>query len=97
MAQMRWVARKIMVPFFLRKALEEKEIEEGIIRANTLDWIIVRPDDPDDGLWTGVYRCMIEPHAKVGQSRTTRADVADFILQNLMDERFVHRAVALTF
>ncbi len=32
LAQMGWVARQVFVPLFLRKALDEKEIEEGIIR-----------------------------------------------------------------
>lgn len=95
--QMGWVARQIVVPLFLRKALDEKEIEEGIIRASDLDWIIVRPGGLDDGPRTGVYRCITDPHEQVGQPRIARADVADFMLQNLADQRFVRRAVGLTY
>ncbi len=95
--QMGWVARQIVVPLFLRKALDEKEIEEGIIRASDLDWIIARPGGLEDGPRTGVYRCITDPHEKVGQPRIARADVADFMLQNLADERFVRRAVGLTY
>ena len=97
LAQMGWVARQIVVPLFLRKALDEKEIEEGIIRASDLDWIIARPGGLEDGPRTGVYRCITDPHEKVGQPRIARADVADFMLQNLADERFVRRAVGLTY
>jgi len=97
LAQMGWVSRKIVVPFFLRKALDEKEIEEGIIRASDLDWIIVRPGGLEDGARTGVYRCITDPLTKVGQPRIARADVADFILQNLTDVRFLHQAVGLTY
>ena len=96
LAQMGWVARQIVVPLFLRKALDEKEIEEGIIRASDLDWIIARPGGLEDGPRTGVYRCITDPPEKVGQPRIARADVADFMLQNLVDERFVRRAVGLT-
>ena len=96
-AQMGWVARQIVVPLFLRKALDEKEIEEGIIHASDLDWIIARPGGLEDGPRTGVYRCITDPGAKVGQPRIARADVADFMLQNLADERFVRRAVGLTY
>lgn len=96
-AQMGWVARQIVVPLFLRKALDEKEIEEGIIRASDLDWIIARPGGLEDGPRTGVYRCITDPHEKVGQPRIARADVADFMLQNLADERFVRQAVGLTY
>jgi putative NADH-flavin reductase len=97
LAQMGWVARQIVVPLFLRKALDEKEIEEGIIRASDLDWIIARPGGLEDGPRTGVYRCITDPREKVGQPRIARADVADFMLQNLADERFVRRAVGLTY
>jgi putative NADH-flavin reductase len=97
LAQMGWVARGIVVPLFLRKALDEKEIEEGIIRASDLDWIIARPGGLEDEPRTGVYRCITDPHEKVGQPRIARADVADFMLQNLVDERFVRRAVGLTY
>ena len=96
-AQMGWVARQIVVPLFLRKALDEKEIEEGIIRASDLDWIIARPGGLEDGPRTGVYRCITDPREKVGQPRIARADVADFMLQSLADERFVRRAVGLTY
>ena len=96
-AQMGWVARQIVVPLFLRKALDEKEIEEGIIRASGLDWIIARPGGLEDGPRTGVYRCITDPREKVGQPRIARADVADFMLQNLADKRFVRRAVGLTY
>ncbi len=97
LAQMGWVARGIVVPLFLRKALDEKEIEEQIIRASDLDWIIARPGGLEDGPRTGVYRCITDPHEKIGQPRIARADVADFMLQNLADERFVRRAVGLTY
>jgi len=97
LAQMGWVARGIVVPLFLRKALDEKEIEEQIIRASDLDWIIARPGGLENGTRTGVYRCITDPHEKIGQPRIARADVADFMLQNLVDERFVRRAVGLTY
>ncbi len=97
LAQMGWVARQIVVPLFLRKALDEKEIEEGIIRASDLDWIIARPGGLEDGPRTGVYRCITDPREKVGQPRIARADVADFMLQNLADARFVRRVVGLTY
>ncbi len=96
-AQMGWVASRIVVPLFLRKALDEKEIEEQIIRASDLDWIIARPGGLEDGPRTGVYRCITDSHEKVGQPRIARADVADFMLQNLADARFVRQAVGLTY
>ncbi len=63
--QMGWVARQIVVPLFLRKALDEKEIEEGIIRASDLDWIIARPGGLEDGPRTGIYRCITDPRRRL--------------------------------
>lgn len=97
LAQMGWVARAVFVPLFLRKALDEKEIEEEIIRGSDLDWIIVRPGGLVDGPRTGVYRCIIDPQVKISQPRIARADVADFMLKNLTDDRYLRRAVGLTY
>lgn len=97
LAQMGWVARQVFVPLFLRKALDEKEIEEEIIRASDLDWIIARPGGLEDGPRTGVYRCITDAREKVSRPRIARADVADFMLQNLVETRFARRAVGLTY
>jgi putative NADH-flavin reductase len=97
LAQMGWTARQVFVPLFLRKALAEKEIEEQIIRASDLDWIIARPGGLEDGPRTGVYRCITDVREKVGRPHIARADVADFMLKNLIDERFVRQAVGLTY
>ncbi len=97
LAQMGWVARQVIVPLMLRKALDEKAIEEQIIAASDLDWIIARPGGLEDGPRTGVYRCITDPREKVGRPRISRADVADFMLQNLTDDRFVRQAVGLTY
>jgi len=97
LAQMGWVARQVFVPLFLRKALDEKEIEEEIIRGSDRDWIIVRPGGLVDGPRTGVYRCITDQREKINQPRIARADVADFMLRNLTDEQFLRRAVGLTY
>ena len=64
---------QVFVPLFLRKALGEKEIEEQIIRASDLDWIIARPGGLEDGPRTGVYRCITDAREKVGRPRVSRA------------------------
>ena len=95
--QMGWVSRRIIVPLILRKALDEKEIEERIIQESDLDWIIARPGGLEDGPWTGVYRCITDQREKIDRPRIARADVADFMLKNLTDDRFVRRSVGLTY
>lgn len=94
--QMSWLAQTIIVKGFLRKAIEEKEIQEQIIMADDSDWIIARPGGLTDGPLTGKYR-ITGPGDKVGQPTISRADVADFMLKNLVDARYVRKAVGLTY
>lgn len=96
-AQMGWLARQVIVPVILRKALDEKEIEEKIIRESALDWIIARPGGLEDGPRTGVYRCVSNTREKVGRPHISRADVADFMLKHLTGSEFVREAVGLTY
>jgi putative NADH-flavin reductase len=95
-AQMGWIARTLIVNLFLKKAIAEKEIQERYIRESSGDWIIARPGGLTDGPLTGTYR-VTGPGDKVGRPAISRADVADFLLKNLTDTRYVHRAVGLTY
>jgi putative NADH-flavin reductase len=95
-AQMGWIARTLIVNLFLKKAIAEKEIQERYIRESSGDWIIARPGGLTDGPLTGTYR-VTGPGDKVGRPAISRADVADFLLKNLTDTRYVRRAVGLTY
>ena len=94
--QMNWFAQTVIVKGFLRKAIEEKELQEKIIMADDSDWIIVRPGGLTDGPLAGKYR-VTGPGDKVGRPTISRADVADFMLRNLTDTRYVRKAVGLTY
>jgi putative NADH-flavin reductase len=93
---------KNQVPFFfkivaatvLRRAMQEKETQEAIVRASGLDWIIVRPGGLNDGPRTGTYRSGLDRTIVAGM--VARADVADFVLKQLTDERYVHQTPAVT-
>jgi putative NADH-flavin reductase len=98
MGQMGWFARKIIVPMLLKRAIEEKEIQERVIRESGTDWLIARPGSLTDGPLTGVYRCIPEAEkVQVGRPEISRADVADFLLKNLAGNRYVCQAIGLTY
>lgn len=97
MAQMGWVARYVFVPLFLKAALAEKEIQEKVICDSSGDWIIARPGSLTDGPRTGVYRTITGSSERVARPSISRADVADFLLQNLTGDRYLRRAVALSY
>lgn len=94
---MGWLAQTVIVKGFLRQSIEEKEVQEKLIRELGEDWIIARPGGLTDGPLTGSYRCVIGPKEKVGRPAISRADVADFLLKNLTDTRYVRQAVGLTY
>jgi putative NADH-flavin reductase len=94
--QMGWLSQTLIVKGFLRQAILEKNAQERIIMASGGDWIIARPGGLTDGPLTGAYR-VTGPGDKVGRPAISRADVADFMLKNLTDDRFVRKAVGLTY
>ena len=93
---------KDQVPFFfkalmkrvLKKAMQDKERQEQIVRASSLDWTIVRPGGLTDGPQTGAYKSGTDPKITAGQ--VSRADVADFVLKQLIDATYLHKTPAIT-
>jgi len=80
--------KRIMFGMLLREAFEDHVIQEDHVKQSRLDWTIVR---------TGAYR-----HGFPGDDRTTtpkisRADVADFMLRQLKDNRYRHLTPGLAY
>jgi putative NADH-flavin reductase len=94
--QMGWLSQTLIVKGLLRQAIQEKNAQEQIILASAGDWIIARPGGLTDGPLTGTYR-VTGPGDQVGRPSISRADVADFLLKNLTDDRYVRKAVGLTY
>jgi putative NADH-flavin reductase len=80
-----WTAKKTALKYpFIDQAAQER-----LIAASDVDYTIVRAPRLMDGPFTGKYRVL--PDAlPPGALRINRADVADFMLQQLTDPRF-HR------
>jgi putative NADH-flavin reductase len=79
---------------FLRHPMADQRAQERLLAASDLDYTIVRPPRLTDDPATGTYRVL--PDAVPSSSRRiSRADVADFMLQQLIDPRFHRRGVYL--
>ncbi len=87
-------AFKMLMKTVLRKAMEDKERQETLVKASGLDWIIVRPGGLTDGPATGQYRAGLDPKISAGQ--IARADVAAFVLQQLTDDTYLRQTPAIT-
>lgn len=87
----------IMFGLLLRPAYADHGRQEALVRQSDLDWTIVRPGAFSDGELTGRYR-----HGFPGDDRSTRlsisrADVAHFMLEQLMDKTYLCRAAGLSY
>jgi hypothetical protein len=87
---------KVLVPPLLRDEYAEKQAQEKLLRESDLEWIIVRPMILTNGPWTNDYRVGLD--LKPGRRPyISRADVADFLMKQLTDDTFVHRAPAIGY
>jgi putative NADH-flavin reductase len=91
------VTKYIVVPFFLRHAFADHEKQEEIIRKSSLDWIIVRPPHLNDGPRTGTYKHGFSPTNRGIEGKSSRADVADFMLKQLTDDTYFHKTPGISY
>lgn len=86
-----WLARLVMKLFV---NLDDKERQEELIRASELDWIIVRPSLLTNDPHTGAYRA--GPDVTHGiATNIARSDLAEFMLNQLTDDTYVHQMPAI--
>jgi putative NADH-flavin reductase len=91
--QMPFIFRAFM-QMTLKSVMAAKEEQERLIRESGLDWTIVRPGGLTDGPRTGTYAAGIEKSIKARQ--VSRADVAEFVLRQLTDARFIRQTPAIS-
>jgi putative NADH-flavin reductase len=86
--------RWMIFPLLLRDELADKADQERLIRASDLEWTIVRPARLTDGPSTGRYRAAPQLTFSA-RARVTRADVADLIVRELDEPRFIGKTVEI--
>jgi putative NADH-flavin reductase len=84
-----------MATLVMRNEVTDHEAKEAIIRKSKLDWTIVRPVVLTKGPHTGVYRHGVDIRARSLIPTISRADVAEFMLNQLGDRIYARRAVAI--
>ncbi|TGE19949.1 NAD(P)-dependent oxidoreductase [Hymenobacter elongatus] len=88
---------KIIAPLFLKHIMADKERQEALIQHSALDWTIVRPAGLTNGKATGGYKVALSFANASIKGRISRADVAQFMLQQLTTDAFVGRAVGISY
>jgi biliverdin reductase / flavin reductase len=85
---------KIMRPLLFKEMYGDMSRMEREVRSSGLDWVIVRPSTLTDDPASGRYILGIDRIPKGW--RIPREDVADFTLDQLDDDRYLKRAIAIT-
>jgi putative NADH-flavin reductase len=85
------------LPVILKSAFEDKEIQERYIKESNLDWTIVRPAYLDDGPLTGNYQVWTGRKPAGVANRISRADVAHFMLKQLVTDTYVKKTPGLSY
>jgi putative NADH-flavin reductase len=86
-----------LTPFILPFYFHDKRRQEAIIRRSNLDWTIVRPGILTNGPRRGVYRHGSDVGHWLWSARISRADVADFMLNQLDSTSYLRAAPGLAW
>jgi uncharacterized protein YbjT (DUF2867 family) len=95
--QMPWFFKHVIMPLILKKIFADKEIQERYIRESGLDWIIARPSRLTNGPQTGVYQEWVGAAPNGLRNKISRNDSVDFMLKSLTAEKYLRKAVGLSY
>jgi len=84
----------ILFPLILKRVYDDKDVQEQMIKASGLEWTIARPGLLTSGPATGQARALVDPKDWRAGS-ISRADVADFLVREAFERRFVSKTPLL--
>lgn len=96
-ANLGFFTRYVVVGVFLRYAFADHERQEAVVRDSSVDWTIVRPPHLKDGPRTGEYRHGLPPTDREIQGWISRADVADFMLNQLDSDTYLRQSPGVSY
>ena len=76
------------------RAYQDKDKQESLIKGSNLDWTIIRPGVLVDRLKKQEYKVLAEKH-EWRNGMISRDNVANFIIKQLDQDTFVHKAPVL--
>jgi len=84
------------VPFQIvfGRAYDDKSRQEKLIKESSLDWTIARPGVLFNGAQTGRYKVLREP-SEWRNGIISRSNVADFLVKQIEDRKYIHASPVL--
>jgi putative NADH-flavin reductase len=95
-AYRRWIVENIVYKTMLKWPVASQRAQIAALQASDLDWTMVMPPMLTNGAGRGLYRIDGEALPRNG-SRIARADVADFMIQQLTIPTWSRRGVYITW
>ncbi|MBF6128149.1 NAD(P)-dependent oxidoreductase [Nocardia brasiliensis] len=95
-ANLNFLWKYVMFGLLLRQAFADHVQQEAYVRASDLDWTIVRPSAFTDGPRTGVFRRGFPAGERGLSLKIARADIADFMLEQLTDTTYLRQAPGIS-
>ncbi|ESY62484.1 MULTISPECIES: SDR family oxidoreductase [Mesorhizobium] len=87
---------RLVLPLMLGKVYEDKDRQEDAIRGSTLDWTIVRPMVLNDKPARGRIKASTDLSGVHGGT-IARADVADFVVQQLTTDTWLRKSPLISW
>lgn len=91
-----WHMKYLIVPFILKNAFKDHELQEAVVEQSKLNWTIVRPGNMTNGKITKNYKHGFKPTEKIKQ-KVSRADVAHFMLNQIDDTQYLRKKVGISY
>ena len=86
----------LILPLLLRKVYADKNRQEAIVRESGLDWVLVRPTVLNNQPGRGTHRALTDLSDFHGGT-ISRADVAQFVLDQTSTDNWLHRSPLITW
>ena len=86
-----------VIPVITYFYFKDKERQERLIKESMLDWTIVRPGQLTNGRKRGVYRHGDDIGNWIFTVHVSRADVADFMLRQLVGSEYLRKTPAISY
>lgn len=87
---------RLILPLLLRNVYKDKDRQEALIRASSLDWIIVRPTVLNDDVARRSVRALTDLAGFKG-GNIARADVARFVVDQLTTDTWLRQAPLISW
>lgn len=76
---------KLIIRFVVKEIWRDRERQEAVVRASTIDWTIVRPGGLTDGTATGRWTLIDSGAAQPRKVSIARADLSTALLETVVD------------